>query len=259
MTLTPSAAPEWVLLDLDQTEQEYTLFDSVICEKTDIAGFPIYYYVKLDPERSDYLYGEYTDSEYSIPFRSKLLYEPSEEPQVMNVFGITSDDTIQYMQIPKTIYFRDIAARYLKTYCYLVDYFNFKNVDYRSWYCVSYGCGDVSGSGLDLIDTGYTPMPGDCILTLWNKKLYEIAEVSSEQNIFQGKKLIWDFIVRPYRHSEESDSATYMMFDEPAESDFPEINITTETQVLSAYGENKKIENESDTINRTPDSSVYGY
>lgn len=225
MTLTPSAAPEWVLLDLDQTEQEYELFDSVICERTDIGGFPIQYYIKLNPENSDYLYGEDTISEYTDPYRTKLLYEPTEEPQILNVFGMTSDDTIQYMQIPKTIFNRDVTVNYEKDY---------KVID-------------------------YTPKVGDCILTLWNDKIYEIAEVGSEQKIFQAKKMIWEFIVKPYRHSEESDSAHDMLFDQPPAKDFPDINITTETDVLSAYGENAKIENESDSINTNVDSSVYGF
>lgn len=218
MTLSPSAAPSWELLDLDQTEQEYLLFDSVICEKTDISGFPVYYYIKSNvSEDIDQLYGENENAEYSAGHRTKLLYEPSEEPQILDVFGITSDDTIQYMQMPKTIFQRDVS-------------------------------------------TTHIPVVGDAIRTMWNNKTYEVVEVGSEQNIFQGKKLIWEFIVRPYKYSEESQSAEDIIFDSLSDSDFPDINeTTTSTEELSAYGDNEFIDDESGDISTDADSGVYGY
>lgn len=212
MTLQPSASPSWELLELDQEEQEYILFDSVASEFNDISGFPIDYYIKLNIEDADYLYGEDPNEEFSQPYRTKLVYEPSEEPEVLNVFGISSDDTLTYTQITKTVFHRDV--------------------------------------------TDEVPKVGDVIQTLWNNKLYEIVEVGSEQKIFQGMKLIWEFIMKPYRHSEESDSAEEMLFNIPEDDEFPDINTTTESKELSAYGDNKDLEQEPDN---SPDSSIYGY
>ena len=212
MTLEPSASPSWELLDLNQEENEYLLFDSVTSEFNDIAGFPIDYYIKSNLENADYLYGEDQNEEFTEPRRSKLIYEPSEEPDIINVFGFSSDDTLTYTQITKTIFQRDISSE--------------------------------------------VPKVGDVIRTLWNNKLYEIVEVGSEQKIFQGKKLVWEFIMKPYRHSEESDSADELLFTTPEEDEFPDINITTESEELSAYGDNEDIEEESFD---NPDADIYGY
>lgn len=223
MTLTPSASPAWELLDLDQTEQEYVLFDSVVCEKTDISGFPILYYVKVDLDESDYLYGEDQNEKFTEGYYTKFTYEPSEEVEILSAFGITSDDTLQYAQFPKTIFWRDVERNYLQEY---------------------------------IEETEIVPKVGDVVNTLWNNKLYQIVEVGSEQNIFQGKKLIWELILRPYKHSEESDSAEDMLFYEPSDKEFPDINKTTSTENLSAYGDNDNIDDESYD---DPDSSIFGY
>jgi hypothetical protein len=92
------------------------LFDSVVCEKTDISGFPIFYYIKLNTEDADYLYGEDQNTKFTEGYRTKLIYEPSEEVDVLTVFGMTSDDTLQYAQIPKTIFSRDVERSYLIDY-----------------------------------------------------------------------------------------------------------------------------------------------
>lgn len=201
MALNPKSPPYWDIFDDFGYNYETELFDSVSSEFNDISGFPIDYYIKLNTENADYLYGEDPNGEFSSPHRTKLIYEPTEEPQTLNVFGISSDDTLTYTQMTKTIFKRDV--------------------------------------------TDEVPKVGDVIKTLWNNKLYEIVEVGSEQKIFQGMKLIWEFILRPYRHSEDSDSADEMLFVEPEEDEFPDINITTETRELSAYGNNKDIGKES--------------
>lgn len=217
--------PEWELLNLDNNP-EHDYFDNLVCERTDIGGFSIEYYVKLNIGDSDYLYGEDTTEEFSDAYYSKLIYDPTEEPDILNVFGISSDDTLKYAQMPKTIFTRDIEDEY--------------KVDYGA--------------------SSLIPKVGDVLRTQWNNKIYQIVEVSTETNIFQGIKLIWDFILKPYKHSEESESADEMLFYDPADEDFPDINeTTTTTENLSAYGENQKIEDESDDISSTPDSSVYGY
>lgn len=229
MSLVPGSLPYWDLTEDIDTTQEYDLFDSVICEKTDIGGFPILYYVKLntdDFDKVDELYGEDPNEEFSNAYRSKIIYEPQEEIQILGVFGMTSDETLQYVQIPKTIFTRDIENSYL--------------TDYTD-------------------ESELSPKVGDTIRTLWNNKTYEIVEFGAEQNVFQAKKLVWEFILRPYRHSEESDSSEDLLFYDPDESDFPDINEDTTTKELSAFGDNDFITKAASEISDDVDSSIYGY
>jgi len=220
MSLSPSAAPYWEMLDLVEPNTfEHVLFDSVNSEFNDISGFSINYYVKRDSaEDVDYLYGENQITGYSDAYRTKIIYEPSEELSVLNVFGFSSDDELSFALITKTIFQRDVST--------------------------------PSG------DSTYKPLVGDVIRCLWNNKIYEIADVGSEQQIFQGKKLIWEFILKPYRSAEESQSENDMLFDTPDEDDFPLINTTTTTEVLSAGSDNENIDTEKEDIT---DSSIYGY
>jgi hypothetical protein len=104
------------------------------------------------------------------------------------------------------------------------------------------------------------PKVGDVIKTLWNNKTYEIVDVGAENKIFQGKKLIWDFICKPFRHSNQSISADNIIFNRPDEDLFPNDNFEFDTLELSAIGDNEYIEEESDKIdNNSVDSSYYGY
>jgi hypothetical protein len=44
--------PRWELYDIDPNNPEHLLFNSTICEFTDISGFPVQYYISdknLDP------------------------------------------------------------------------------------------------------------------------------------------------------------------------------------------------------------------
>lgn len=157
--------PLWSLYDVTDNNPEFCLYESVVSEYTDISGFPVYYYRAIS--NMDPLYGEDSNQDFTGPIETKLVYEPTEEPNIIDMFGIKSDDTLQYTLIPKANFSRDVA------------------------------------SGDDTI----TPMPGDVIKTLWNNRNYEIVDIGSEQNIFMGKRLIWEFILRPYRFSEESTKA----------------------------------------------------
>ena len=224
MTLSPSTSPQWELLDFNQEEQEYILFDSVVSEANDIMGFPIEYWT-IESSGSDYLYGENPTQEWDGPFYTKLLYEPTSEPDVLNVFGLSSDDTIETMQLTKTVFKRDISST--------------------------------------------PPVVGDLIKTLWNNKTYEVAEVSSEATIFQGMKMVWDLICRPFRYNYESDDVDGFLFNDPDSDDFPDINETTTTQTYTTsgdtiqyqYGDNDEIEEESDSIEGYEglDTIYYGY
>lgn len=214
--------PKWEFLNI-YNNPEHDLFDSVNMEYADISGFPIKYYIKIESDNVDDLYGEDTTSEFSSTgYDSKLVYEPEEEISVMDVFGFSPEDALQYGMMPKTMFTRDIA--------------------------IPYG------------DNTLKPMVGDVIITLWNNKKYEVTYIGSEQSIFLGKKMIWEFTLTPYRHSEESDSADVILNYEPGEDNFPDINDQgIVTKPLSGYGENQWIEDASDEIDTVSDSDVYGY
>ncbi len=95
------------------------------------------------------------------------------------------------------------------------------------------------------VSASYQPLPGDVVITHWNNRAYEIIDVGEEEKMFQLKKPIWDFILKPFRFSEQSDSAR---------------EILTITKSITAYGDNTWIEEESDEIHDYPDvdESIYG-
>jgi len=94
------------------------------------------------------------------------------------------------------------------------------------------------------VSAGYQPLPGDVLVTHWNNRAYEVVDVSEEEKIFQLRKFIWSFILKPFRFSEQSDSAREV----------------TESDPLSAYGDNVWIEEQSDDIHDygDVDESIYG-
>jgi hypothetical protein len=178
-------------------------------EYTDIGGIKIIYYISSDDEfNMDRLYGESTETYYLSAGRSKVVYEPTEEPTITNSFGITSEESLQFAEIPKSTFSRDITG---------CDY----------------------------------PKPGDAIKTLWNNRAYEVVDVSEETRIFQLKKLVYGFILKPFRFSEESNSAKEIS---------PDLDSTLSAP-SSAYGDNTFIEEQSDEIQNygSVDESIYGY
>jgi hypothetical protein len=102
---------------------------------------------------------------------------------------------------------------------------------------------DVSG--------GIDPMPGDVIQTLWNELSYEVVDVGEEMSIFQTKKMVWEFILKPFRFSDQSESAREVSFDIDS----------TLSEPLTAYGDNQWIESESDDVDvySDVDTSIYGF
>jgi len=207
--------PDWNLHNT-YNNPEHKLFDSLTTEFNSITGFPVYYYRLIDTGDADSLYGEYPNSKFSEPYSTKVVYTPSYEENLLDVFGFVGNDTLEFMYITKTLFSIDVSST-------------------------------------------EKPKPGDVIKALWNNKTYEITKVGSEQKIFQGKKMIWEFICKPYVHSEESDSADDMLNKVLTDVEFPEINITTETEELSAYGDNDDITDEASNISNDIDSAVYGY
>jgi hypothetical protein len=217
------AKPQWEFFNI-YNNPEHDLFDMVNVEFTDISGFPIKYFVKTGISDSDPLYGENTTSTYtSGGYDTKIVYQPEEDViNMIDVFGFTPNDIIQYAMMPKSIFTRDVAA--------------------------------LHG------DSTLRPMVGDVIITLWNNKRYELTNVGSDQSVFLGKKMIWEFTLTPFKYSEESDSAEAILDYVPGEDDFPSMNDPGfDTEPLSGYGDNQWIEDESDDIDDNIDSSIYGY
>ena len=116
------------------------------------------------------------------------------------------------------------------------------------------------------VSAGYHPKPGDTLITTWNNRAYEIADVHEEDKIFQLKKMIWGFVLRPYRFSDESASARNIARFTREPTDNNNVNshtdLDTTTEPLSAFGDNESLEDESDEIfdyGVDYDTSIYGY
>ena len=229
--------PEWAMYDIRNARYplhhnaEHELFEQAIVEFTDIAGIECDYYIRDSSIELDTLYGESTNTQYLTPKRTKLVYEPTLEPTLTRGFGIHSEEVVQYAQLPKFTFTRDISA-------------------------------------------GYHPVPGDVLVTLWNNRAYEIADVGEEERIFQLKKMIWDFVLRAYRFSDQSKSSVGMQ--DKAGADIPWRGFTPPTnppkdpkdlsvfsEPLTAAGDNEWLEGESEEIydydDEGVDTSIYGY
>ena len=118
------------------------------------------------------------------------------------------------------------------------------------------------------VSAGYHPKPGDTLITTWNNRAYEIADVHEEEKIFQLKKMIWGFVLRPYRFSDESESARNIARFTREPTNTNNVNnhtdLDTTTEPLSAFGDNENLEDESDEIfdyesDSDYDTSIYGY
>jgi hypothetical protein len=102
---------------------------------------------------------------------------------------------------------------------------------------------DVSGS--------YTPKIGDVIKFVWNSRSFEVVMIHEEEKLFQLGKLVYSFMLKPYRYSEQGDSAKAISNDMDQ----------TLTSPITAYGDNDYIEEQSDEIYdyTDVDSTVYGF
>ena len=236
--------PLWELYDITDDNPEFCLYESLMMEYVDIAGFPVMYY--RAKSKMDRLYGEDSNQDFYEPVRTKLYYEPTDEPNIIDMFGIRSDETLEYTLIPKATFSRDVIGNLQGVPLTLtvtnsgtgytsklsvpttggtgeelrvditandngvitkvkINSFN-KGYNYVVGDVVNieYGNGDatfvINSTGTEEV----IPMPGDVIKTLWNNRNYEIADTGRETNIWSGKKLIWEFILRPFRFSEQS-------------------------------------------------------
>jgi len=101
------------------------------------------------------------------------------------------------------------------------------------------------------ISTTEEPTIGDVIFLPWMNRVFEIAHVDDDDKIFQLKKLIWVLILRPFRYSDQSTSAT------SASVDIHDMA----TPQLTAFGDNEYIEQQSNSIEPYTDidTKIYGY
>lgn len=197
-----------------------------------LRGWDVEIYL-MDPKSVDHIYGESTTKGYDGPYRTKILYAPEVEKSLINTFGFSNDETIQYAEMPKATWVRDV-----------VEILNMKQE-------ITY-------------DPDYDkPKPGDLIKTLWDDSIYEITHVTSSERIFSGAKLVWSFVLKPYQYDFESGEANDLVFEELEIDDFPESNITRDkitTEQMNMERELVKEEAaENDNFDSEIDPSVYGY
>ena len=222
--------PLWDLFDQDGCEIQ--LYESLVEEFTDIAGWKVKWWKSL--ANMDPLYGEDSNNDFAEPVFTKLTYEPTEENGIIDAFGFKSDDVIQFALVPRTTFLRDCGVTF-STY-------------------------EPSGNIIQ-------PLVGDVITTMWNERNYEIVDIGGEEHIFQGTKPIWSLIMRPFRFSEQSDKAREIhlpinedditVIDEDMD-DQP--GIDEQDYAQDKYGDNTWVEDESDDTDNYDDvdQTIFG-
>ena len=228
-TCITQGTPLWDLFS-QEDNCEHNLFQSLIEEFVNIAGYPIQYHMSI--VNMDTLFGEDGRTDYYEPLPSKLIYEPTEESAIIESFGFRGDDVLQYAMIPKIKFIKDIGTSFQTLH-----------------------------PSADIIQ----PLVGDVITTLWNNRNYEIVDVGSEERIFMGKKHIWEMILRPFRFSSESERASEIHMEgnidelEIIEDEMDE-TITEKPYPSVKYGDNTWIEEESDDIDSygDVDETIFG-
>jgi hypothetical protein len=177
--------------------------------------------------------------EYNDIFGIKINYYVRDESIEMdNLYGESTNTGYLDVQSTKMVYETGDEAT-------ITDPFGITAID-----LIQYGWLPKSTYTRDVSRT-YSPKPGDVIQTPWNERSYEVVDVAEEGTIFQLGKFVWEFVIKPYRFSDQSDSAEDISYDAD----------NTLTQPLTAFGENAWIDEESDEIDNYSDidSSIYGF
>ena len=226
----PNNCTGWNLYNVTNNP-EHCLYDSSLVELNDIAGFPVEYRKLL--ANNDQLYGEDPNSNLSNPMYTKMTFEPTDDTNIIEMFGLTSDDTMSVISIPMTTFQRDLSSFY----------------------------NDIDPN------LKVQPEVGDIIKTLFNEKNYEIVNISRESNIHLGKKFVYTFILRPFRYSEQSksfrdvhmgveDDPFATIVQTPSGNDVEQHNYSE-----IKYGDDDFVEDESDVIYEYDDvdTSQFGY
>lgn len=186
----------------------------------------------MEPKAIDHIYGESSIKGYEGPYRTKLLYNPETEQTLISTFGFSGDSTIQFGEIPKAIFERDISEQLDKK------------------------------SDIEYSPEERKPMPGDLIKTLWDDSLFEITHVSTGEKIFKGEKLVYSLVMKPYRYSHESSDAFDITYEQLNLDDFPDVNISKDKILPDQHMmENNIVKKEAaknDNFDEI-DPSVYGY
>ena len=156
-----------------------------------------------------------------------------------------------------TLYGESVNTAYLGPYSTKITYdvteeptmtdpFGITSID-----VIQYGWMPKSTFTRDVSGSPYEPKPGDIIQTLWNERSYEVVDVGAEGSVFHLSKQVWEFILKPYRFSDQSESAQDVSYDVDS----------TLSEPLTAFGDNAWIEEESDDIDMYSDvdSSIYGF
>jgi hypothetical protein len=231
----PQCGGGWNLYNIENNP-EHALYDSVIMEYNDITGFPVEYRKLI--ANHDELFGEDPNSALSAAISTKMTFEPVDETSILDMFGITSDETMSVVNIPISTFTRDVSGGYAEL-------------------------------GYDLV----VPMPGDVIKTLFNNRNYEIVNISKEGVIHQAKKFVYTLILKPFRYSAQSEQYTDVfsgMPDDPFDTILDVESVTDSPSGASVplvntlsndYSDNEWIEEESDSVDdySDVDKSVFGY
>lgn len=218
------SAPEWDLFQDLSENPEHNLFNSVISEFNDISGFPIEYW-SLEASGSDPIYGENQTQEWYGPYKTKLVYKPTSEPQILNAFGITSDDTIEAMRISKQVFSRDTGIDEPKIGDTLKTLWN--NKTYEIVYM---------NSEAKIFQAGKFVWEFIC-----RPFRYDYQSPSADDFLFTDPA-----------------SADFPDFNITTETSSPEVS---GDEILPQYGDNKNIQEESNEIDKYEglDTTYYGY
>jgi len=219
--ISKAIKPKFNLHDLSNNI-EVDLFESYIVEFTDIAGIEIDYYIRdEDVTETDDLYGE--------PLYQNTMYSAPHRTKF--IYEPTEEAT---MTTPFGIDSSDMIL------FALIPKFTFTR--------------DVSGGG-------YFPKPGDVVVTIWNKRSYEVVDTGEEEKIFQLSKPIFEFILKPYRFSEQSQSAKDIILASTPYTLRTGVDHFAASTPSSGFGDNAYIEEQSDELDTYADvdTGVYGY
>lgn len=193
---------------------EHDLWEEYIVEFVDISGIEVEYYI----------------SNYDTMTKDEIYGEPLYQ-------NITYADAI----VSKMIYeVTDEPA--------LISSFGMNSED-----MIMFGHMPVKTWIRDISQT-VEPKPGDVIRTLWNERAYEVVTIKKEIAIFELYKRAYNFILKPYRFSEESEEARDISIN-------PDLTLTDEPSGIESFGDNDYIEEASDDIDEygDVDTNVYGY
>ena len=193
---------------------EHDLWEEYIVEFVDIGGIEIGYHIS-NYDTMD------KDELYGEPLYQNLTYED----------GQTSKMIYEVTEEPALITSYGINSE---------DLIMFGYMPVKTW--------------IRDISTTVEPKPGDVITTAWNERAYEVVTVKKELAIFELYKRAYNFILKPYRFSEESEEARDLSLN-------PDLTLTDEPSGVQSFGDNDYIEDQSDDIDPygDVDTSIYGY